>query len=58
MLTLQQQKDIIDAQAQITKNEADKTAILERQAAADEESRKIRVQAEYDVRQVQDDAQK
>lgn len=58
MPTLQQQKDAIDEEARLKKIEADETAAQERQTAADEESRKIREQAEYDVEQVQSDAQK
>lgn len=58
MPTLQQQKDVIDEEARLKKIEADETAAQKRQTAADEESRKIREQAEYDVEQVQSDAQK
>lgn len=58
MTTLQQQKDAIDEEARLKKIEADEAAAQERQTAADEESRKIREQAEYDVQQIQSDAQK
>lgn len=58
MTTLQQQKDAIDEEARLKKIEADEAAAQERQTAADEESRKIREQAEYNVQQIQSDAQK
>ena len=58
MANLQQQKDEIDLQAQKAKDEADRVAAEERQAAADEESKRVREQAEYDVAQIQKDAQR
>jgi hypothetical protein len=58
MATLQQQKDAIDAEARIAKEEADKTAFAERQVAADIESEKIRLEAEEKIKQIQYDAQK
>lgn len=58
MLTLQQQKDQIDIEAQRLKDEADQAAVVARQAAVDAESKKIRDQAEYDVAQIQSDVQK
>lgn len=58
MATLQQQKDAIDEEARLKKIEADEYAVQERQDIADEESRKIREQAEYDIAKIQSDAQK
>jgi len=58
MATLQQQKNAIDDEARLKKIEADETAAKERQDAADEESRKIKEQADYDIKQIQYDAQK
>jgi hypothetical protein len=55
---LQQQKNYIDQQAQKTKDDADKTAADARQAAADQKSKEIREKAEYDVAQVQENAQR
>lgn len=47
MQTLQQQKDQID-----------KTAFDDRQKAADDESERIRAEAEAEIKQIQYDAQK
>ncbi|KKR70503.1 MAG: hypothetical protein UU12_C0020G0024 [Candidatus Woesebacteria bacterium GW2011_GWA2_40_7b] len=58
MTNLQQQKAAIDAQAQKTKDEADRTATQQRQAAADEESKKVRQTAEEEVAKIQYDAQR
>lgn len=58
MLTLQQQKDQIDTEAQRLKDEADQAAVVARQAAVDAESKKIRDQVEYDVAQIQSEVQK
>ncbi|MDO8340835.1 MAG: hypothetical protein Q7T59_02595 [Candidatus Woesebacteria bacterium] len=58
MMNLQQQKIAIDQQAQKTKDEADKTAVYERQKAADEETAKIRQEAEDEVSKIQYNAQK
>jgi hypothetical protein len=57
MATLQQQKDAIDESARLKKVEADEIAEKERQYAADEESRKVKEQADYDISQIQKDAQ-
>lgn len=58
MATLQQQKNAIDEEARLKKIEADEVVAKERQDVADEESRKIKEQAEYDIKQVQYDTQK
>lgn len=57
MLTLQQQKDAIDEEARIKKIEAENIAAQERQDAVDEESRKIKEKADYDISQIQKNAQ-
>lgn len=54
----QQQNDYIDQKAQETKDEADRVAAVDKQAVADQESKEIREKAEYDVAQIQKDAQK
>lgn len=54
----QQQNDYIDKTAQDAKDEADRVAALDKQAVADETTKEIREQAEYDVQQAQNDAQK
>ena len=58
MISLQQQKIEIDKEAVRAKDEADKIAMDARQRAADDESKRVREQAEYDVAQIQNDAQK
>lgn len=58
MYDLRQQKIEIDRQAQEEKDEADRKAAEERQALADEESIKVREEAEEAVRQIQRDAQR
>ena len=58
MTYLQQQKDRIDQEAQITKDQADKTAIEERQKAADVDSARVRQEAEDEVSKIQYNAQK
>lgn len=57
MITLQQQKDEIDKEAQDKKDDADKVAYAERQVAADLESERIRLEAEEKIKQIQYDAQ-
>lgn len=52
MSDLQQQKIAIDLEAQRVKDEADKKAAEDRQAAADEEIRKIREEAEYKIQEI------
>jgi hypothetical protein len=58
MTDLQQQKIAIDREAQKTKDEADRTATVQRQTAADEESKKVRQAAEAEVAKIQYDAQR
>jgi hypothetical protein len=58
MTNLQQQKITIDVQAQKTKDEADRTAVEQRQIAADEECKKVRRVAEEEVAKIQYDAQR
>lgn len=58
MTTLQQQKDAIDEEARLAKEDADKVAFAERQVVADLESERIRLEAEEKIKQVQYDAQK
>jgi hypothetical protein len=58
MTNLQQQKIAIDQQAQRTKDEADKLASYERQKAADEETARIRQEAEDEVSKIQYNAQR
>jgi hypothetical protein len=55
---LQQQKSQIDDAARKAKDEADKTAFDARQLLADQESEKIRSDAEAEIAQIQNDAQK
>ncbi len=57
MTTLQQQKYEIDNDAQAKKDAADKAAYEERQAAADLESERVRLEAEEKIKQIQYDAQ-
>ncbi len=58
MANLQQQKFEIDKKAQRAKDEADRIAVVQRQAAADEESKKVRQTAEDEVAKIQYDAQR
>jgi len=58
MASLQQQKVSIDEGAQRAKDEIDRAATKDRQVAADEESAKIRQDAEDAVAKVQYDAQR
>lgn len=58
MADLQQQKTAIDLEAQRVKDEADKNAAEQRQAAADEEIRKIRAEAEYKIQEIQKNVQR
>lgn len=58
MANLRQQKFEIDKEAQRAKDEADRIAIVQRQAAADEESKKVRQIAEDEVAKIQYDAQR
>lgn len=55
---LQKQKSQIDEAARKTKEEADRKAVDERQLLADQESEKIRNDAEAEITQIQNDAQK
>ena len=55
---LQQQKSQIDDAARKAKDEADKTAFDARQLLADQETEKIRSDAEAEIAQIQNDAQK
>jgi hypothetical protein len=55
---LQQQKDAIDLQAQREIDAAEEKRIIDKQAAADQASKEIREKAEYDVAQVQKNAQR
>lgn len=58
MLTLQQQKDAIDEEARLKKIEVDEIAIKERQDAADEEIEKLRLETEYKIQEIKNNAQK
>jgi regulator of protease activity HflC (stomatin/prohibitin superfamily) len=51
------QKSQIDEDARIAKEEVDTNTFNARQALADEESQKIRADAEAEVAQIQSDAQ-
>ena len=53
-----QQKSQIDEDARIAKEEADKNAFNARQLLADQESAKIRSDAEAEIAQIQSDALK
>jgi vacuolar-type H+-ATPase subunit H len=53
-----QQKSQIDEDARKAKEEADTSAFNARQLLADEESKKIRSDAEAEIAQIQSDAQK
>ena len=54
----QQQKSQIDEDAKIAKEEADTKAFNARQVLADQESERIRSDAEAEIAQIQNDAQK
>ncbi len=58
MLTLQQQKDAIDEEARLKKIEVEEIAIKERQDAADEEIEKLRLETEYKIQEIKNNAQK
>jgi hypothetical protein len=55
---LQQQKSQIDEDARKAKVEIDRVAVEARQALADEESARVKKDAEEEVSRIQNDAQK
>ena len=55
---LQQQKSQIDEDARKAKEEIDRVAVETRQTLADEESAKVKKDAEEKASQIQNDAQK
>lgn len=55
---LQSQKQQIDKEATIAKDEADVKAVEARQVLADQESERVRREAEEKATQIQNDAQK
>jgi len=58
MYDLQQQKNQIDEEARKAKEDADNRAVEARQLLANQESERVRREAERNVTQIQNDAQK
>lgn len=57
MTNIQDEKDRIDAEAIVKKDEADRQATADRQTAADQESARIRQEAEQKAQEIQNNAQ-